>query len=220
MLENLYPKILYFVIYAVLFIYSIIFHEIAHGFAAYLFGDDTAKKMGRITINPLPHIDMLGSIILPAAGFLFKIISGSSIIIGWAKPVPVNPDLFINRRWGEITVSLAGVTANFIMLFFMIVVYTFTKMNVFIDLAATNFILIYLNILPIPPLDGYNFVVNILPVSISEKITNIVRGREKAFLGILFLLFTTPIGQFIFKPAGYLFTNLAYFILTILGFRG
>ncbi len=187
--------------------------KIMHGVAALLFGDETAKRAGRITLNPVPHIDPFGSILLPAVGFFFKLISGSSFIIGWAKPVPVNPNNFKYRRWGEITVSLAGVTANFIMMLLMLFVYSRTGIGVFYDVAATNFFLIYLNILPIPPLDGYNFLINILPDSISEKITGLVRGRETAFLGILFLIFATPIGRVIFLPASGLFDGLSNFLL-------
>ncbi len=215
-----FETVIYFVLYAILFIYSIIFHEIMHGVAAYIFGDDTAKRAGRITLNPVPHIDPIGSILLPAVGFLFKIISGASIIIGWAKPVPVNPYNFTHRRWGEITVSLAGVSANFIMIIIMLFLFTKTGYPVFFDVAATNFFLIYLNILPIPPLDGYNFAVNILPAGISRYITGFVRGRETMFLGILFLIFATPAGRFIFTPAAYIFEGLARFLLNIMGFRG
>jgi Zn-dependent protease len=208
------------IIYAFLFIYSIIFHEIMHGVAAMMFGDETAKRAGRITLNPVPHIDPFGSILLPAVGLLFKFISGTSFIIGWAKPVPVNPYNFKYRRWGEITVSLAGVSANFIMMVLMLYIFSITAIGVFLDVAATNFFLIYLNILPIPPLDGYNFVINILPERISEIIAGFVRGRETVFLGILFLLFATPIGRIIFFPASKMFESLSSYLLQSMGVRG
>ncbi len=217
--------IIYFFLYIFLFIYSIIFHEIMHGASAYMFGDDTAKRAGRLTLNPIPHIDPLGSIVLPGIGFLFRIFSGVSLIIGWAKPVPVNPYNFSRRRVGEITVSLAGVFANFVIMIVMLFIYTLTServffARVFFDVAATNFFLIYLNILPIPPLDGYNFAVNVLPGRISRYITNMVRGRETVFLMLLFVMFATPIGRFIFIPAGYIFEGIEQYFFNIMGFRG
>jgi Zn-dependent protease len=102
----------------------------------------------------------------------------------------------------------------------MLFLFTRSGYQLFLDVAATNFFLIYLNILPIPPLDGYNFFVNILPRAISRYITGIVRGRETAFLGILFLIFATPAGGVIFTPAFYLFEGLAQSFFAITGFRG
>ena len=224
-MENLPVYIIYYGIYAVLFIYSIILHEIMHGAAAYYFGDDTAKRAGRLTLNPIPHIDPLGSILLPGIGFVVKMLTGASLIIGWARPVPVNPNNFTHRRMGEITVSLAGVFANFVIMLVMLYLYTITKDSfpyapVFVDVAATNFFLMYLNLLPIPPLDGYNFLVNILPYRISRSITDMVRGRETAFLMLLFVCFATPIGRFIFSPAGYMFDSLERNFFNLVGFRG
>ena len=94
---------------AVVFLFSVIIHEVAHGYVALLNGDPTARMLGRITLNPIPHIDPIGSVLLPALLLLF---SGSRFLIGWAKPVPVNPRNFRNYRWGEITVSAAGPLSN------------------------------------------------------------------------------------------------------------
>src|SRR3989344_7642357 len=88
----------------ILFLFSVIIHEVMHGFVALKFGDRTAEDTGRLTLNPLPHIDLIGSILLPALLFF----SGSRFLIGWAKPVPVNPLNFDNLRKGELFVSMAG----------------------------------------------------------------------------------------------------------------
>ena len=93
---------------AVVFLFSVIIHEVAHGYVALRNGDPTAKIMGRITLNPMPHIDPVGSILLPVLIFF----SHSRFFIGWAKPVPVNPLNYRNYRWGEITVSAAGPLSN------------------------------------------------------------------------------------------------------------
>ncbi|MFZ2523153.1 MAG: site-2 protease family protein, partial [Minisyncoccia bacterium] len=92
----------------IIFIFSVIIHEVSHGYAAYMQGDKTAKYAGRLTLNPIPHVDLMGSIILP--GLL--ILSGSPMVIGWAKPVPFNPYNLRNQKWGEALVALAGPLSN------------------------------------------------------------------------------------------------------------
>ena len=91
---------------------SIIVHEVAHGYAANALGDPTAKLAGRLTLNPLPHVDLVGSVLIPA----FLVLTQSSLLFGWAKPVPYNPNNLnksaFARRWGEFTVSIAGVATN------------------------------------------------------------------------------------------------------------
>ena len=81
----------------IIFVFSVIIHEVSHGYAAYLQGDNTAKFAGRLTLNPIPHVDLFGSIILP----LVLVLSGSSMVVGWAKPVPFNPYNLRNQRWGK-----------------------------------------------------------------------------------------------------------------------
>lgn len=207
-------------IFIVGFIYSIILHEIAHGYVAYLFGDDTAKRNGRLSLNPILHIDPVGSIVIPGMCFLFNILAGSSFIVGWAKPVPINPFQFKKRRIGEIFVSLAGVTVNFIIMVVMLIIFSFAQLKIFIVLALTNFFLLYLNMLPIPPLDGYNFFINILPEKFSTPVKRFIAGRERVFIGVLFLIFASPAGQFIFEPVFPIFKILATFIFSLLGLKG
>ena len=95
--------------YIVILIMSVVIHEVSHGFMAEYFGDKTARYAGRLTLNPLKHLDLFGSIILPVV----LIISHSPFLFGWAKPVPYNPNNLSNRRWGTMAVACAGVLANF-----------------------------------------------------------------------------------------------------------
>jgi Zn-dependent protease len=134
-------------------LYSIILHEISHGYVAYKLGDPTAKYEGRLTLNPLSHIDPLGTIILPALTFLV-----SHFIFGWAKPVPYNPYNLKNPERDSILIALAGPLTNILLaLFFVFLI----KMNIFSNFQEVflyglriNLVLAFFNLLPIPPLDG------------------------------------------------------------------
>src|SRR3989344_4427420 len=95
--------------YIVILIMSVVIHEVSHGFMAEYFGDKTARYAGRLTLNPLKHLDLFGSVLLPA----ILVISNTPFLFGWAKPVPYNPDNLSNRKWGTIAVAAAGVLANF-----------------------------------------------------------------------------------------------------------
>jgi Zn-dependent protease len=142
-------------------------HEVAHGAAAYAFGDPTAKNQGRLTLNPLKHIDMFGSIILPAllyfthAGFLF----------GWAKPVPYNPYNLRNRRLGEFCVSIAGILTNFAIAIIFSVVIKFAVVlslsqpviDLILYIILLNVTLGVFNLVPIPPLDGSKILFTLVP---------------------------------------------------------
>lgn len=151
-------------------IFSIILHEVAHGFAAYALGDPTAKMANRLTLNPFRHIDLMGSIIIP--GLL--VLSHSGLLFGWAKPVPYNPYNLRNQRWGEALVAVAGVATNlFIAILFAFVARTSYAAGsiAFGDIASvivlTNLFLGLFNLVPIPPLDGYTFLRGILPLRAS-----------------------------------------------------
>ena len=104
----------------VILLFSVIVHEVMHGLVALKFGDRTAQNAGRLTLNPLPHIDPIGTILVPTILILSGLLlpGGNSFIIGWAKPVPVNPLNFSNFRTGELFVSLAGVGSNFALAIF------------------------------------------------------------------------------------------------------
>lgn len=103
------------IFYFIVLIFSIIIHEVAHGYAAYMLGDATAKLQGRLTLNPAPHIDPIGSLLVP----LICVLSPGGFLFGWAKPVPYNPYNLRNQRWGESLVAVAGVATNLFLALFL-----------------------------------------------------------------------------------------------------
>lgn len=149
------PKLLYLIIFIPFFLISLGIHEFAHAFAANKLGDDTAKKLGRMTLNPLKHLDLFGSIVIP----LMSMLSGFAII-GWAKPVPVNPRNFRNPRRDDLIVSAMGPLSNLIFALFLgIVMNVLTQANISIANYLYlplyfNVFLFFFNLIPIPPLDG------------------------------------------------------------------
>jgi Zn-dependent protease len=200
------------IFYIVILIMSIVIHEVSHGFMAEYFGDDTARNAGRLTLNPLSHLDLFGSIILPAvlifthAGFLF----------GWAKPVPYNPNNLRDKKWGTIAVASAGVLANFFIavVFGLIIRMTFslglppgfyfiTSAIVIVNLALGIF-----NLVPIPPLDGSKILFSFLPESAFSFI--IAYEQYSLILLLVFIVFFSdylyPILAFFFR----LTTGLAF----------
>lgn len=147
-----------FVLMAIPLLYSIIFHELAHGWAAYWMGDPTAKMMGRLSLNPLKHLDPIGTLMLFFVGF------------GWAKPVPVNFQNLRNKRMGLILVSSAGVLTNLLLAILAILgshlvpVYSNKALaTVFYYLIRINIVLAVFNLIPIPPLDGSKILMGFLP---------------------------------------------------------
>lgn len=148
----------------IVLLFSIVIHEVSHGQVAYYLGDPTAKYAGRLTLNPIKHLDPFGSIILP----LFLVITRSPFIIGWAKPVPINPYNFKNPKWDNIKVAIAGPGANFfIALFFGSLVRFFPLLSALLPLFSLiigyNLLLAIFNLIPIPPLDGSHILFNLLP---------------------------------------------------------
>lgn len=150
----------------IVLLFSVIIHEIAHGSAALFLGDATAKKEGRLTLNPIKHIDLFGTIILP----LLLVISGSSFIFGWAKPVPINPYNFKDKdkKWGMLKVSLAGPLSNLALAIIFGLAIRFINLpaslfTFFSIIVYYNFLLAIFNLFPIPPLDGSHILFSFLP---------------------------------------------------------
>lgn len=175
-------------------IFSIIIHEVAHGYAAYAQGDPTAKLANRLTLNPLRHIDLLGSIIIP--GFL--ILTHSPFLFGYAKPVPYNPYNLRNQRWGEAIVAIAGVATNLFIavLFGLLVRYAFAHGNTaFGELGSivvlVNLFLGIFNLLPFPPLDGYTFLRGILPPRMALSFRGFEDRLRQGGILTLFVFFIT-----------------------------
>ncbi len=190
---------------AIPIIFAITVHEAAHGYAAKYFGDLTAEKMGRITLNPIKHIDMIGTIILPALTLML-----GGILFGWAKPVPVNFDNLNNPKKDMLWVAAAGPASNFIMAILWVLVLKYansapgdaaffllemSKVGIMI-----NLVLMVLNLLPLPPLDGGRIAVSLLPMNIAVKFSQLERY---GFIILIFLLFTGILGKIISPIIGF-----------------
>lgn len=178
---------------------SVVLHEVAHGWVALKQGDDTALRAGRLTLNPIPHIDLFGSIIVPALLWL----TPGNVLFGWAKPVPVDPRQFRNYRKGDILVSLAGVATNLLLavaftLLAVALVYlarlvpSLTSiLTVVVGMArigiVLNLILAFFNLIPIPPLDGSHVLAQLLPVRMRAGYRQMGRYGLLILMALLFL---------------------------------
>jgi Zn-dependent protease len=176
----------------IILLFSVIIHELAHGYVAYSLGDPTAKYAGRLTLNPLKHLDPFGSIILP----LLLFIAGSPFLFGWAKPVPINPYNFTDKKYGEIKVSIAGPASNFSLAIIFGLILRFTPNAIIagnpgIAIALTYIVVINIwlaifNLIPIPPLDGSWILFSFLPVSM-RNVENFLRQYGIVILMMLIL---------------------------------
>jgi len=192
---------------AVVLLFSVIVHEVAHGYVALRNGDPTAKMLGRITLNPIPHIDPIGTILLPA----LLLMSGAGIIFGWAKPVPVNPMNFRNYRWGEITVSAAGPLSNLALAVVFSYVLQLGPPNLGLMQMALwgvkiNIFLALFNLIPIPPLDGSHIVSTLLPRDLARMYAYL---EPVGFILILVLFYTGIMGMFLMP----VYRLIAHFLL-------
>jgi Zn-dependent protease len=157
----------------IILIFSIIIHEIAHGSVAYYLGDPTAKYAGRLTLNPLKHLDPIGSIIVPLFLVIMSQLTGGGIIFGWAKPVPINPYNFKDQKYGSLKVALAGPASNLsvalvfgLILRFIPALFAVEGLVImFSYIIYINILLAIFNLVPVPPLDGSHILFALLPYS-------------------------------------------------------
>ena len=182
----------------IVLLFSVIIHELAHGYVANSLGDPTAKYAGRLTLNPIPHLDIFGSIILPLILFISYASSGVfGPIIGWAKPVPVNPYNFKDQKWGDLKVSLAGPLTNIALALIFGLLLRFLPESFFATMPGLlimfsfvvhiNIILAIFNLVPIPPLDGSWVLFKFIPPQF-EYIKTFLQ-QYGVFLLIFFIFF-------------------------------
>lgn len=196
-------------------ILSIIIHEVAHGYMANFLGDPTARLAGRLTMNPIPHIDPLGSVIIP--GLL--LLGNAGILFGWAKPVPYNPYNLKNQRWGEVLVAAAGPGVNIVIaLIFALFIRVGVQAGIdlsFIQIASyivyINILLAFFNLIPIPPLDGSKILAGMLPLSLQIKYQRLAFLMERygllatfAFIFIFIYFLWQPFSVLLFYVFGLL----------------
>ncbi len=195
MFDLLSTNPLQFVMLVVAMLFSLAFHEFSHAWAATSLGDDTPRDRGRLTINPLAHIDLFGLLLFLTIGF------------GWGRPVPFNPDNLKYRKWGSALVGLAGPAANFTLAFVCALVLKFAlaqgqidagnaAVQFFADVVLINALWGVFNLIPIPPLDGSKFFLSLLPESWEDMKIQYERIGPFVLLLLLILDRTSGIGFF------------------------
>jgi Zn-dependent protease len=200
---------------------AITLHEAAHGYAALAMGDDTAKKAGRLSLNPLRHIDRVGTVLLPGFLFIFQMLTFHRVLFmfGWAKPVPVAAWKFRHPRQGMMVVAAAGPAMNFFLAWLAaLAAHGLTALSgngadiaaqFLFDFIVFNLVLGLFNLLPIPPLDGGRIVVGLLPAPLAQRWARLERVGIVIVLLVVFLL-PRMLGDFglRFDPVGALLNNV------------
>jgi len=187
------------ILIVIIVLISVVIHEVSHGYAALWLGDTTAYYEGRLTLNPLKHLDWFGSVLLPL------LLSFSGVIFGWAKPVPYNPYNLRNRRWGELAVAIAGPVSNLLLAFIFGTFIRFigTDSSMFMVAALivqVNIVLAVFNLIPIPPLDGSKILFALFPKQYGAWRDILERWGMLFVLLFIFFLWhlMTPVIQFLF----------------------
>lgn len=193
------------VFYIAVLIMSVVIHEVSHGFMAEYFGDKTARFAGRLTLNPLKHLDLFGSVLLP----VLLVLSHSPFLLGWAKPVPYNPNNLSNEKWGTIAIASAGVLANILMAVVFGLIVRFTSSLLLPEgfyfivsvIVVVNLALALFNLIPIPPLDGSKILFSLLPASLGNAIL-----LYEQYSLIILLVFIVFFANYLSPILSYLFT--------------
>ena len=190
-----------FVFQIAVLIMSVVIHEVSHGYAASYLGDQTARYQGRLTLNPLKHLDFVGSFLVPSLSYFL-----GGFIFGWAKPVPYNPYNLRPGRWSEAAVAVAGPTSNILLalIFGILLRMGVSSDPAFIQITSLivfiNILLAIFNLMPIPPLDGSKLLFAIFPDKLFQ-----IRGFFEKYGLMLVLFFIFFLWQFIFPVIAVLF---------------
>ena len=219
-MSNIGPLVQMIALYAIPIIFAITFHEAAHGYAAKYFGDDTAHREGRISLNPLRHIDPIGTIALPLAILVIDKVTGStSPLFGWAKPVPVNFHNLRDPKKNMLWVAAAGPGANLLMAMGWAAVVVFAQYlpkNYFtvpmLGMAVRgiefNVVLMVLNLFPLPPLDGGRIAISLLPTRMARPFAMLERY---GIVILMLLLFSGVLGAVLMPFVGFVLRFIVTF---------
>jgi Zn-dependent protease len=216
--EELIPRL---IIYMVVLLLAISAHEAAHAWMSYKFGDDTARLLGRITLNPVAHTDPIGTLLIPIVGFIVSAMGGAFFLIGWGKPTPVNPLHWRNKDLANVMVSLAGILAN---LLIAIIAFTILKVMIvkewdlsmseglrepvllFLQFLLTmNISLAVFNLLPFPPLDGSKVLETFLPESMQPVLAIL---EQYGYLILMVLMYMGFFGAIIQPVLAFVYSFL------------
>lgn len=205
-------------VYGIPLIFAITLHEAAHGLAAKRYGDDTAFMLGRVTANPIPHIDLVGTILVPGVLLLGSALTGlGGVLLGWAKPVPINTRKLNPFRKGMLMVALAGPLSNlcqalvwfiFLKAFINSGMLTQSLLDITVAGVLVNFYIMAFNLLPLPPLDGGRIVTMLLPYNAAQQFARL----EQYGMIILVVLIMSGLLNYWMRPFVYVGKNLLSFV--------